>query len=77
MGTMTGTYENRTMATSSRTVTNLARDAKELLAGPVDPRLAESVLREIDELADHWSFAPEAPIHLWLNNLRREVARRS
>jgi len=64
------------VATASRTVTKLAREARTFMEGPIDPKVAAELLSSIDQMAEEWKFAPEAPIHLWLNNLRRAVQRR-
>lgn len=60
-------------AALARSVRNLASDAKRIISGPADRRDAEEILRRIDRLQDEWSEAPTAPIHNWLESLRRRV----
>lgn len=61
------------VATASRSVARLAREARRLLNGPADRRAVEGVLRQIDEMAEVHRFNPGAPIVSWLDNLRRQV----
>lgn len=72
---MTGGGTVATMTTSG-SVSRLARDARKVLGGPVDAMEAHEVLTQIDTLMNEWRDVPDAPIHLWLNNLRRKIESR-
>ena len=61
--------------TTSRSMSRLARDARQVIEGVVSDMDAIEVLHLIDDMrADHES-TPNAPICLWLDNLREKVER--
>ena len=62
-------------ATTSHSVTSLARDARIVLDGAATRDATADLIRRIDGLRTDWASVPSAPIHLWLNNLRRRVER--
>jgi len=59
--------------TTSSTVSTLARDARKVLGGGVDSMEALEVLRRIDALIAEWRTVPDAPIYVWLRNLRTKI----
>jgi len=61
--------------TTARSVATLAQDARRILAGMGDEGEAVELLLRIEGLEEEWREAPSAPIHAWLNNLRRRVER--
>jgi len=61
--------------TTSRSVTTLAQDARRILAGMGGEGEAMELLHRIEGLEEEWREAPSAPIHAWLNSLRRQVER--
>ncbi|MDB5352162.1 MAG: hypothetical protein JWN86_3409 [Planctomycetota bacterium] len=63
------------LATTSRSVTSLAHDARRVLTGPVNESETEELILRIERLQEEWREIPSAPIHAWLENLRRQVER--
>ena len=61
--------------TTSRSVSRLARDARRVIEGSVSDMDAVEVLRLIDAMRTDHESTPNAPICLWLENLRRKVER--
>ncbi len=61
--------------TTSRSVSRLARDARRVIDGLVSDMDAVEVLRLIDAMRNDHESTPDAPICLWLENLRRKVER--
>jgi len=59
----------------SHSVTSLAHDARRLISGGGGETEAEELIRRIDGLRDQFRESPSAPIHAWLDNLRRQVSR--
>jgi len=64
-------YESGLMP--SQSVTSLAHDAHRLISGHGDETETEELIRRIDGLQDQFRESPSAPIHAWLENLRRQV----
>ena len=59
----------------SAAVGRLAKDAHRLLrAEDVDPKLLARVRSRIDSLEKRIAGLPDAPIHRWLENLRRPIS---
>ena len=67
------TSSGTVVRTTSTSVSRLAREARRVIEGLVSDMDGVEVLRLIDDMrADHAS-TPNAPICLWLDNLRRNV----
>ncbi len=68
-------YASELAATTSHSVSSLARDARAVLDGAGGRDATADLIRRIDGLRADWAAVPNAPIHVWLNNLRRRVER--
>ena len=75
MTTFTTSSSTVATTTTSRSVSKLARDARRALGGGVDETEALEVLSRIDSLMAEWQSVPDAPIYLWLKNLRKKFNR--
>lgn len=73
MTTLTTSSGRVATMTTSSTVSTLARDARKVLGGGVDSMEALEVLRRIDALIAEWRTVPDAPIYVWLRNLRTKI----
>ena len=61
--------------TTSTAVSRLAKDARRVLGGRGDAVEALEVLDRIDALMAEWREVPNAPIYIWLKNLRQKFGR--
>ena len=62
-------------ATTSESMTDLARDARKVLAGLGNPMEAVELLRRIDRMRAASRSRAGAPAHAWLESLRGRVER--